>query len=390
MSNNVSNRLLRYAIESAAVAGADQLEAPVEPELAEELNDELAYADKARSEEISRGIALCESLEALADRYGEMEVSVESMDNYQFAVQQVLNASGVQVPASIICASFESAEKDKTSVKEKAKAAIAKIVKWIMEMWNKFISMFTGKTKANKDRAEETQKKAETALLICNDAVKRGEKVVGEKPKAEEKKDEKPAEPKKEEPKGGSTQRIAQLPKWMFSNGRLDGNGALSQIAKMLSTDPDIARDMSLEAAMEWARKNPGKNAHDYFSAHFRDRISSLTPPARISSEDVTIEWHTLDGLIKTYKQASKDAYDQVVHLTGQTSGLIKENNLTDLMNIKEGEDPAKLSEEQKAARAAVGYITARLTYANNYYSVVEGILRGLNSMAYLGQKKAA
>ena len=162
---NLSDTLMQYAIESGEI----------DPDLSDLLDTEDGTADEetaelveAKADEIMRANDLVESLEAVADRYSQIPVSDISFENYQFTIGQLLAVSGLDIPVSVIAPSFESAEKTEgQSFKDKAKGAIAAIIKWIREKFQALVNFIKRRKPAQDKKAEEEGKKAEEACAAA-------------------------------------------------------------------------------------------------------------------------------------------------------------------------------------------------------------------------------
>ena len=168
---NVSDMLLNYAIESGVIEDPVVAEDGLIEQDASELLD-------AKVDEICRASELVESLEALADRYSQIPVSDVSFESYQFTLGHILTVSGIDIPTSVVCPSFESAEKSEgKSFKEKAKGTIAAIIKWIKEQFGKLRDFVLRRKKATETKekeAEATQKKAEAAVVMLQHKPRKG------------------------------------------------------------------------------------------------------------------------------------------------------------------------------------------------------------------------
>lgn len=131
MSKQLASLLLSLSVESGEVE-APYVESPsiiVEPDA---FDDHSAVLD-AQLQEAGQGLALIESLEALADRYSAFPITQESMENYAFSVHQVLRVSGIDIPVGMVAASFEDADKSKDTIGAKVKGVVMAIIKWIQE-----------------------------------------------------------------------------------------------------------------------------------------------------------------------------------------------------------------------------------------------------------------
>jgi len=159
---NVSDMLLNYAIESGVIEDPVVAEDGLIEQDASELLD-------AKVDEICRASDLVESLEALTDRYSQIPVSDISFENYQFTLGHILAVSGIDIPTSVICPSLESAEKSEgQSFKDKAKGAIAAIIKWIKEKFaalRDFILRRKKTTDAKADKAKADAKETKEVIL---------------------------------------------------------------------------------------------------------------------------------------------------------------------------------------------------------------------------------
>lgn len=267
--------LLHYAIESGELPGA-----VVEPEVIEPqvLVEDSAELIESSFESVARGLRLIESLERLESRFCA-DVSEVSFEAYQVAVGAVLHASGVDIPTSVVCASFESAEKDADASKNKVAKVAKSIVAWVKQMIAKIIELVKGlKTRImnwGKKRDQDVDKAKEDLKLLKSE----GATYAGEKPKAKDG-EEKEGGEKTSEKKNPTV----KIPAPFVKDGKLDSAGlssTLDTIKKMI----DKVFDISLTASTfeHDALSKATKDLKEYLE----EKRASVRVEAEVSVDDL-------------------------------------------------------------------------------------------------------
>jgi len=238
MSLSLADALRNYAIESGEI-DPDGLTTDVgfvDPV------DELQQAQEsfeAVQSSMERALGVMIAMEALSDHHCR-EISRPSMESYQLAVSSVLMAAGIDLPTGVIVPSFESAEGDPGSVKDKIKKIGSKIIEWLREQFKKLKELgvkLLQKIGLLKKKVDDTVKKAKDDVKEAKETVKERDAQPAKQP---EKKDESGAEPA---PRGlvkGS------LPRWMFHEKALSQQ-SIAGYAHYLKEGKDF-KDM-----LDWA-----------------------------------------------------------------------------------------------------------------------------------------
>lgn len=175
MQMQLDDFLKQYGVESGQIVPDDaQWTEEAAQAAAEGDLDELIIA---KADEIDRSVNLVEALEVMAERAENEEVTEAAMESYRFNLACLFKASGIDVPVSLVAPSFEAADGDKKSFKEKASGAIQAVIKWIREKVKALFSLFTRsgeKTKAAKAKAEADTAKAQAAAkAYADDGIKK-------------------------------------------------------------------------------------------------------------------------------------------------------------------------------------------------------------------------
>ena len=193
--------MLSIAMESGEIETQEEIMG-YEPDASEDADEYLELIN-SHAGEISRTVAVTQSLEALAARYEGQDVTNESMESYHFAVAQVLHASGASIPASVVAPSFEDAAADKKTIGQKAKGVIDALIKWIREriaslkaMFKRFIAKLGFGEKKLKERNNAAieavaEMKKEGVVEIVSSGSAEDEPKAGEKPEAKSSEDAK-------------------------------------------------------------------------------------------------------------------------------------------------------------------------------------------------------
>lgn len=378
---NPSELLLQYAIESG--------ELQVDPIVDVDPYAEVNYSFESRIGEIDRAFALCDSLESLATRYELAEISKLSIENYQFDIQMVLNAAGVSIPSTVVAASFEAAEKDKTTIREKAKAAINAILKWVSEMWKKLLAVFKTRSTNLDSKAKQNTAKAEKVLALADRSIKAGEINVGD---GRRKDDQKTADvvdikSKSEKPKVGQSRfqpNTKQYLKWLCGNGKLDGDGAVSKFLSHVKGEA-ITRPFTISEATTFVNRNGDPKA--YFRKQYDKEVETMDYAKKVAADDVTIPWHQLQKLIGEFTKASEELHKVTAAYSKAIDGGLDEKSLTEFIDW----DTELTAEDRKKVQWTAVYFSARLDYALMYWGVLEQVRAQLNVMAgNVGEQKKA
>lgn len=158
MQTTLSDILKNYGVESGLIAPEPAV-VEIPPEDNDIIDGDLSELVEHRADEITRGMALVESLESMAARLEAGVITEESLESYRFNLECVLRSSGMNFPVSLIAPSFESAEADKKSVGQKVKGAIDAAIKWIREKIKALFDMM-GRLFSKAKRTKEAAAKA--------------------------------------------------------------------------------------------------------------------------------------------------------------------------------------------------------------------------------------
>lgn len=396
---NLERTLLSIAMESGEVATPEPV-MEYEPDPVTETEEYLELMN-ANADEIGRTVAVTQSLEALAKRYEATDITPESMESYQFALTQVLNASGARIPVAVVAPSFEAAEKDKTTIGAKVKGVVESLLKWIQERYAALKAMFkrfAAKLGFAQKKTEErnTEAKADISKLTTAKITEIGgkDKPAANEPakpaaKAPEKKPEttpserlteankKAAEaaktnPPKPFPSGKSEKdeqkkRSTRVPGWAVEGGKLNVtkvrtyitqlNGGNSDLSHLIAGNKASGGNLPAKETGEYMKTDPFNTAFKKFKTEYPD--GGYTTDYTASVSDV--------------KSLIDAAFTTTSHLTAEIMGLEQgmassQNNLTREINREKGPnaDHDHIAALRKEAADDLAYWQALISFTTS------------------------
>lgn len=416
---NLERTLLSIAMESGEVA-APELPMEYEPDANADIDEYLGLVN-SHVDEIGRTVAVTQSLEALAKRYEGQEITPESMENYQFAMSQILHASGARIPVSVVAPSFEAADADKKTIGAKVKGVVESLLKWIQERFAALMAMFKrwgaklgfGKKKLE-ERNEQAKadvaklKEAKITTIGGKDKPAANESKPATKPaepaaKAPEKKEETPAErltaqnkkaaeasagkPVKPFPSGATpeakkTKAGIRVPGWMVSGGKLEIakirtyitqlNGGGSELGYLIAGKTASGSNLPAKETGEFMKGDPFNTAFKKFKETYPD------------GEYTTDYTATVDEVKTLIDAAFLQAKDLYVECMGLEQGMASsQRELTREINQNKGKDADhdRIAQLRKEAADDLAYWQALISFVNSVRNNADGVHALLTNM---------
>lgn len=384
---NLERTLLSIAMESGEVAVPEPV-MEYEPDPVTETEEYLQLMN-ANADEIGRTVAVTQSLEALAKRFEGVDITPESMENYQFALTQVLNVSGARIPVSVVSPSFEAAEKDKTTIGAKVKGVVESLLKWIQErfaalkaMFKRFVAKLGFAQKKTEER--NTEAKADISKLTeakiteigskdkpaANEPTKAPEKAPEKKPgtpserltemnkKAAEASKANPPKPfpSGQNPKDVQKKRATRVPGWMVEGGKLNVskvrtyitalNGGGTELANLISGKKASGGNLPAKETGEFMKSDPFTTAFKKFKSEYPDSdytteytasvsdVKSLIDAAFLQTVDLSVE-------IKSLEQGMSSSQNELTREINREKGPDADNDRISALRKEVADDLA-------------------------------------------------
>ena len=376
--------LLAIAMESGEIVPEQPYDLGGENE---DINDYVELVNGTQ-DEIQRTVALTQSLEAYAHRYGDMEVTAESMESYRFSIAQLFHAAGSSIPVAVICPSFEDASEDKKSIGQKVKGVVDAILKWLRERLAQLGAMFKrlgakiglgeAATKKRDEEAKEEIKDLKEAGV--KEIVPKADAAADKKPDASAAKDDKsapaakPAEKKPVEHTDGKKGSVQPgMYDWMLKDGELDyrrieaylletSKGELKTLIDGKAPDGTEPEGEAVEKFLATDPYTNGYKKWQYNRANLGNK------------RDYKVDVSQLDSLITV-------AHGRVVELTAAVRSATKGEKFAPqrwesrISSAKSDEEAKKLRDEMAAE---MKFYAAWLSFLNNVRSTLDGIHKRL------------
>lgn len=393
--------LLNLAVESGEIA----LPAEVEP------IDEGQYADAMiakETDELTRAIALTESLEAIAKRYEDMPLTAESLESYRFTIGHILHVSGVDVPVDMVASSFEAAE-EKKSIGEKVKEVIKRILEWLAQKWDallKFLRIRKGKVEKDtaeaKARTEDVKKAASHIKALGYTpgeawAQGAGKRVEDEKqsPKhGTHDSNDRKGMPKYPVDKEGKALNMPtySLPAWLVKDGKVDfdkirqviglgGKGTLFNVMDLRTPSGAVANWSNAKDYSDFYKDFVEK---DYTTKVWREHFDVIQQPAgNASVYDIDV-----DAVSKIAAELSRSAESMAAFIRDSQEGLVGDHKRLEAKVSK-----AANEEEAKHWQTAIAHsMKAQVginSLMNNYHNVLITVHRHMSNLVLRIEKAA-